>query len=59
MKMVADRMVADGYRDAGYTAVNLDSCWWDAANPRDAGGHLQVPLYKSDYIGLGTRTCSH
>lgn len=40
VRMVATRMVSDGYRDAGYTAVNLDSCWWDPLNPRDSAGHL-------------------
>jgi alpha-N-acetylgalactosaminidase len=24
---MADRMVADGYRDAGYVQVNIDDCW--------------------------------
>jgi hypothetical protein len=42
LKVVADRMVADGYRDAGYTAINLDSGWWDGTNPRDSAGHLQA-----------------
>jgi len=40
IKMVADHLVSDGYRDAGYTTVNLDACWWDAAKPRDAAGRL-------------------
>eukprot|EP00112_Aurelia_sp_Birch-Aquarium-sp1_P021005 Seg5548.1 transcript_id=Seg5548.1/GoldUCD/mRNA.D3Y31 product=alpha-N-acetylgalactosaminidase protein_id=Seg5548.1/GoldUCD/D3Y31 len=26
-KDMADRMAADGYRDAGYTYVNIDDCW--------------------------------
>jgi len=24
---MADRLVADGYRDAGYKYVNIDDCW--------------------------------
>ena len=42
LKTVAHHLVNDGYRDAGYTAINLDSCWWDGSNPRDAAGHLQA-----------------
>jgi alpha-N-acetylgalactosaminidase len=42
LKTVADHLVNDGYRDAGYTAINLDSCWWDGSKPRDAAGHLQA-----------------
>lgn len=30
---MADRMAADGYRDAGYEYVNIDDCW--LANQRD------------------------
>lgn len=24
---MADRLVADGYREAGYVYVNIDDCW--------------------------------
>ncbi|XP_064606127.1 LOW QUALITY PROTEIN: alpha-N-acetylgalactosaminidase-like [Liolophura sinensis] len=37
---MADRMVADGYRDAGYTYVNIDDCW--ASKQRDANFRLQA-----------------
>ncbi|KAK7503869.1 hypothetical protein BaRGS_00004992 [Batillaria attramentaria] len=33
-KAMADRMVSDGYRDAGYVYVNIDDCW--PAKKRDA-----------------------
>ena len=32
-KAMADRMVADGYKDAGYEYVNIDDCW--SAKERD------------------------
>lgn len=36
---MADRMVEDGYKDAGYEYVNVDDCWLDTS--RDAQGRLQ------------------
>ncbi|XP_048243581.1 alpha-N-acetylgalactosaminidase-like [Haliotis rufescens] len=36
----ADRMAADGYRDAGYRYVSIDDCWM--AKQRDANGKLQA-----------------
>ncbi|XP_033631503.1 alpha-N-acetylgalactosaminidase-like isoform X2 [Asterias rubens] len=42
MMDMADRMAADGYRDAGYEYVNLDDCW--SAKERDAEGRLQGDL---------------
>eukprot|EP01048_Picozoa_sp_COSAG05_P028350 COSAG05_NODE_8746_length_675_cov_1.644097_1_plen_111_part_10 len=36
---IADAMVSEGYRDAGYTHVNMDDCW--EAFTRDASGQLQ------------------
>lgn len=38
-KEMADRMAADGYRDAGYTYVNIDDCW--ASKQRDSNFRLQ------------------
>jgi hypothetical protein len=35
---IADRLVVDGYRDAGYTFVNLDDCW--AEKERSSDGKL-------------------
>ncbi|XP_076446539.1 alpha-N-acetylgalactosaminidase-like isoform X2 [Babylonia areolata] len=37
---MADRLVADGYRDAGYVYVNIDDCW--SALERDSEGRLQA-----------------
>ena len=37
---MADRLVADGYREAGYVYVNIDDCW--AAMQRDSDGRLQA-----------------
>lgn len=37
---MADKMVSDGYRDAGYEYVHIDDCW--AASERDAYGNLQA-----------------
>lgn len=37
---MADRLVVDGYRDAGYVYVNIDDCW--AALERDSNGRLQA-----------------
>jgi hypothetical protein len=39
MKEMADVMVANGYRDAGYNFVAVDDCW--LARERDAQGKLQ------------------
>lgn len=36
---MADRLVADGYRQAGYEYVNIDDCW--SAMERDDMGRLQ------------------
>lgn len=35
---MADRMVADGYKDVGYEYVNIDDCW--LAKERDEKGRL-------------------
>ena len=37
-KAQADRMVSDGYRDAGYVYVNIDDCW--PLRSRDSNGSL-------------------
>ncbi|KAL8576380.1 hypothetical protein ACOMHN_048947 [Nucella lapillus] len=37
---MADRMVADGYKDAGYEYVHIDDCWM--APERDNDGSLQA-----------------
>lgn len=37
---MADRMVSDGYKDAGYEYVHIDDCW--AASKRDDSGRLQA-----------------
>ncbi|XP_076468475.1 alpha-galactosidase A-like [Babylonia areolata] len=37
---MADRMVSDGYKDAGYEYVHIDDCW--AAPERDSKGRLQA-----------------
>ena len=36
---MADRMVEDGYKDAGYQYINIDDCW--SNKQRDAQGRLQ------------------
>lgn len=36
---IADRMAADGYKDAGYEYVNVDDCWM--AKQRGPDGKLQ------------------
>lgn len=38
-KTMADHLVADGYKAAGYEYVNIDDCWH--ARTRDAKGRLQ------------------
>eukprot|EP00929_Paragymnodinium_shiwhaense_P024010 TRINITY_DN14897_c0_g1_i6.p1 TRINITY_DN14897_c0_g1~~TRINITY_DN14897_c0_g1_i6.p1 ORF type:complete len:432 (+),score=109.30 TRINITY_DN14897_c0_g1_i6:87-1382(+) len=37
---MADRMVADGWKEAGYEYVNVDDCW--PASSRDAQGLIQA-----------------
>jgi len=37
-KGIADRMVSDGYRDAGYLYVDIDDCW--LSKSRDTSGTL-------------------
>ena len=37
---MADRIVSDGYKDAGYEYVHIDDCW--AARQRDSKGRLQA-----------------
>lgn len=37
-KSMADLIVSDGYRDVGYTLVNIDDCWM--GRQRDAKGQL-------------------
>ena len=37
---MADLMVSDGYKDAGYEYVNIDDCW--LAKERAADGQLQA-----------------
>ena len=37
-KAQAGRMVADGYKDAGYVYVNIDDCW--PSKERDSQGRL-------------------
>ncbi|XP_071477917.1 alpha-N-acetylgalactosaminidase-like isoform X1 [Diadema antillarum] len=39
-KEMADRLVEDGYLDAGYEYVNIDDCW--SAKQRDSQGRLQA-----------------
>jgi hypothetical protein len=46
---MADRLVADGYKDAGYVYVNVDDCWPE--KQRDANGHL-VPDRKRFPSGM-------
>jgi alpha-N-acetylgalactosaminidase len=38
-KSIADALVSEGYREAGYTHVNMDDCW--EGFDRDASGRLQ------------------
>ena len=38
-RRMADLMVSEGYKDAGYQYVNMDDCW--LATQRDASGRLQ------------------
>lgn len=37
---MADKMVSDGYLDAGYEYIMIDDCW--AAKERDANNRLQA-----------------
>ncbi|XP_071786704.1 alpha-N-acetylgalactosaminidase-like isoform X2 [Asterias amurensis] len=39
VKQMADRLVEDGYKDAGYEYINIDDCW--SNKQRDAQGRLQ------------------
>lgn len=45
----ADRLAADGYRDAGYEYIIVDDCWME--KQRDANGKL-VPDHKRFPSGL-------
>ena len=38
IKQMADLMVSEGFKDAGYEYVNIDDCW--PAKERDANGKL-------------------
>lgn len=48
-KDMADRMVADGYKDAGYEYVNIDDCWME--HDRDSNGRL-VPDHERFPSGI-------
>ena len=37
-KQMADRMVEDGFKDAGYKSVHIDDCWMERT--RDDHGRL-------------------
>jgi alpha-galactosidase len=39
MRVMADRMVEDGYLAAGYEYIIVDDCW--LAHTRDSAGRLQ------------------
>jgi len=55
-KRMADILVAEGYRDAGYEYVAIDDCWMERS--RDARGRLQADAkrfpsgiaYLADYV---------
>ncbi|AUG81366.1 hypothetical protein CFP65_6723 [Kitasatospora sp. MMS16-BH015] len=49
VESVADAMVANGMRDAGYRYVNVDDCWMT----RDASGNLTGNSNYPDLKGLG------
>jgi alpha-galactosidase len=42
IKEVADAMVSNGLKAAGYNYLNIDGGWWDYSNPRDQNGDLRV-----------------
>ena len=58
-KAQADKMVSDGYRDAGYVYVNIDDCW--PLKQRDSQGRLVADPQRfpsgikalADYVGIG------
>ncbi|XP_041360076.1 alpha-N-acetylgalactosaminidase-like [Gigantopelta aegis] len=43
-KEMADRVVSDGYRDAGYEYISVDDCW--STHERDSGGNLQADPHR-------------
>ena len=55
---MADCLVADGYREAGYVYVNIDDCW--SSLQRDSEGRLQADpdrfpsgiKFLADYVSL-------
>ena len=49
VRAMADAMVANGMRDAGYTYVNIDDTW---EGERDAAGHLQTNAKFGDMKAL-------
>ena len=59
-KDMADRMVADGYKDAGYEYVCIDDCWL-AGERNSTTGRLQPDPVRfpsgmkalADYVSLG------
>ena len=57
---MADHIVSDGYKDAGYEYVSIDDCW--LAMERDSKGRLQPDPERfpsgikalADYVSLHT-----
>jgi len=56
---MADRMAADGFKDAGYEYVSIDDCWF--ASERDSNGRLQPDStrFPSGMKALGDYVCFH
>lgn len=42
-KQIADVIVHDGYRDAGYNHINIDDCWSKKARELESGDLLPDP----------------
>lgn len=49
---MADRMVEDGYLDAGWDHLVIDDCW--ASKSRDDNGYLQVSEQALLHLGSGS-----
>ena len=62
---MADAMVANGYKDAGYEYVTVDDCW--PADKRDKDGRLQPDPVRfpsgmkalADYVCVSSVSCSY
>jgi len=51
-KSMADHLVSDGYRDAGYVQVNIDDCWSEKTRRPDGKLYANTTRFPSGIKGL-------